>query len=405
MKIIIQKFGGTSVINEERRNSVINKIESAIEKDLNTVVVVSAIGRKGDPYATDTLIEFVKSSGIDPEPRELDLLMSCGEVISCVMLANTIKKRGYRCAVFTGGQAGIVTDDNYNDAKILRVDPKNIINCLEKGVIPIVAGFQGVTELGDVTTLGRGGSDITASIMGEALHAETIEIYTDVDGIMTADPKIVKDAKVMDAILYDEVFQMAEYGAKVINPRAVEIAMRSNIPLEIKNTASDYPGTLISSYDNRRGYIRDANKIITSVAQISNRTQVKIKFSEANQSESYDKFFDIIAKEGISIDMINIFPTYALFIVDDNKTVKLEELFKNLKYDFEMKNNCTKVTIIGNRMKGVPGVMAKTVAALREEGIEILQSSDSHTTISCLINSEFTNKAVNSLHRKFELGK
>ncbi|WP_353094302.1 aspartate kinase [Tissierella praeacuta] len=404
MKIIIQKFGGTSVMNDERRNLAIDKIEAAIEKNLDPVIVVSAIGRAGDPYATDTLINFIKSMGVEPNPRELDILMACGEIISATVMANTLKARGHKAAVFTGGQAGIITDDNFSDARILKVNPDNIFKSLEEEVIPVITGFQGVTENGDITTLGRGGSDVTASIMGEALNAELVEIYTDVDGVMTADPKIVPDAKVMDTIFYNEVFQMAEYGAKVLHPRAVEIAMRSNIPIVIRNTSSDYNGTLITNYHRTRAYIEEDTKLITSVAHINNRIQVKI-VSNKSDLDSNEKLFACIAKAGVSIDMINIYPEQIFFIIDEKQDLLLENVLKELNYEYSLIHDCTKVTIIGNRMRGIPGVMAKAVSALVKENIEILQTSDSHTTISCLIESQYTNKAVNALHEYFELGK
>ncbi|MBU5425612.1 aspartate kinase [Tissierella pigra] len=404
MKIIVQKFGGTSVINEERRGLAIDKIEAAIEKHLNPVVVVSAIGRSGDPYATDTLINLAKSTGIEPNTRELDILMSCGEIISAVVLSNTLKARGYKSSVFTGGQAGIITDNNFSDARILRVNPQKILEALENGEIPVITGFQGITENGDITTLGRGGSDVTASIMGEALSAELVEIYTDVDGVMTADPKIVPDAKVMDTIFYNEVFQMTEYGAKVLHHKAVEIAMRSNIPIVIRNTTSDYNGTLITNYHRTRSYIDENTRIITSVANINNRIQVKIT-PRKDDYDNHELIFDSIANVGVSIDMINIYPNQIFFIIDEKDKKKLEDVLEKLRFKYELLENCTKVTLIGNRMRGVPGVMAKAVAALAKENIEILQTSDSHTTISCLIESKYTNRAVNGLHGYFELGK
>ncbi|WP_372997063.1 aspartate kinase [Lutispora sp.] len=407
MRLIVQKFGGTSVANQERRNMVVNKIDAAKKKDYFPIVVVSAIGRSGDPYATDTLINFVKSIGVEPNPREKDLLMSCGEVISCVMLANTLKKMGYECKVFTGAQAGIITDDNYGDAEVLKVEPDNILECVEKNVIPIIAGFQGVTEDGNITTLGRGGSDVTAAIIGEAINAEIVEIYTDVDGVMTADPAIVQDARVMETVFYNEIFQMAEYGAKVIHPRAVEIAMRSNMPLLIKSTLTDNNGTLITNYDKSRRYRQDKDEnVITAIAQIGNRSQFKIKFDgSANQYEKDTILFNLIAAEKISIDMINIYPDVKMFIVDGVNESKLISILKAQGYNFQVIPNCTKVTIIGNKMRGMPGVMAKMVEGLSECNIEILQTSDSHTTISCLIKSESTNAAVNALHKKFDLGR
>lgn len=401
MKIIVQKFGGSSLTSDERRNQAIDKIEAAINKELNPVVVVSAIGRAGDPYATDTLISLLKA--IEPNSRELDMLMSCGEIISAVIMANSLKTRGLDALVFTGGQAGIITDDNFSDARILHVNPKNIINAVEKGKIPIICGFQGITEYGDITTLGRGGSDVTASIIGEALGAELVEIYTDVDGVMTADPKIVPDAKVMETIFYNEVFQMAEYGAKVLHPRAVEIAMRSNIPIVIRNANSNFNGTLITNYDRTRSYREEKEKIVTSVAYIGNRSQVKITPLRPD-GESQELLLENIAKANISIDMINIYPEHIFFIVDGKEEKSLIKVLNDLGCHYNIVSNCTKVTIIGNRMRGIPGVMAKAVSALSKENIEIIQTSDSHTTISCLIEGKNTDSAVNALHKYFGLG-
>lgn len=403
MRIIVQKFGGTSLINEERRNCAVNKIENAIKNGLKPVVVVSAIGREGDPYATDTLINFVKSIGVVPNPRELDMIMACGEIISAVIMATTLKSRGHDSIAFTGGQSGIITDDSFNNAKILHVDPINILNSVKGGKIPVVCGFQGITEYGEITTLGRGGSDVTASILGEALGAEVVEIYTDVEGVMTADPKIVPNAKVIDTVYYNEVFQMAEYGAKVLHPRAVEIAMRSNIPLVIRSTTSDFKGTLITNYDKSRSFREDAERVVTSIAYIDNRAQVKI-LPNIEEFENQEMIFDSVAKAGISIDMINVYPNQIYFIIDEKQAGTLEDVLKELKCQYELIHGCTKVTIIGNRMRGIPGVMAKAVSALSKENIEILQTSDSHTTISYLIEGKNRSRAVKALHDYFKLG-
>ncbi len=407
MKLIVQKFGGTSVATQERREMVVDKIDSAVKRGLFPVVVVSAIGRSGDPYATDTLINLANSVGVSSNPREMDMLMSCGEVISCVILANTIKKRGYESLVLTGGQAGIITDESFGDAEILRVDPQFIYECIEKNIIPVIAGFQGKSEKGEITTLGRGGSDVTGAIIGEALNAEAVEIYTDVEGVMTADPRIVPDAMVMDTIYYNEVFQMAEYGAKVIHPRAVEVAMRSSIPLLIKNTMTDSAGTLITNCDKNRRYRYDKrDKLLTAIAHVSGRARVRIRFDgSGGEYENDNLLFSTIAAEGISIDMINVNPDFKVFIVEDINVEKLEKILGKFGYSYELKRHCSKVTIIGNKMRGVPGVMAKTISALAKQNIEVLQTSDSHTTISCLVDSANANAAVNALHQEFELGK
>lgn len=407
MKILVQKFGGTSVSTEDRREKVVDKVEAAIKNGFFPVVVVSAIGRNGDSYATDTLINFAKSGDCNINPRELDLLMSCGEIISSVVMANTLKKRGHESVALTGAQAGIITDSNFGDAEVIKVESEKITRYIEKNMIPVITGFQGVDENGDITTLGRGGSDVSGAIIGEALNAAAVEIYTDVEGVMTADPRIVPDARVMDTIFYNEIFQMAEYGAKVIHPRAVEVAMRSNIPLIIKNTMSESQGTLITNCDKNRRYRFDKkDKIITAVAQIGNRTQIKI-FSDGNidKYESGNFLLSMIAAENISLDMINIYPESKVFIIDDSQLERLQRLMESKNLNYEVKRNCSKVTIIGNKMRGVPGVMAKVIKALSKHNIELLQTSDSHTTISCLIESKYTNLAVNALHEEFELGK
>jgi len=211
----------------------------------------------------------------------------------------------------------------------------------------------------------------------------------------------------MKTIFYNEVFQMAEYGAKVIHPRAVEIAMRSSIPLIIKNTMTNSPGTLITNYDRNRKYKHDKNdKIITAIAHINGRAQVKIIFDGSSKEFEDDNFlFNLISTEGVSIDMINIYPEEKTFIIDETLCEKVQQILDKYKYHYVIKKNCSKVTIIGNKMRGVPGVMAKFIKALSKLDIQLLQTSDSHTTISCLIESEQTNTVVNALHQEFELGK
>ncbi|CCJ33804.1 aspartate kinase [Caloramator australicus] len=393
MKIVVQKFGGTSVATQQRREMVADRIIDAIDRGYKPVVVVSAIGRKGDPYATDTLLSLINNGNCSISKREVDLLLCCGEIISAVVMAETLEKRGYNVTVLTGGQAGIITNNDFGNAEVLKVETKKIMDLLYSGVIPIVTGFQGMTQEGDFTTLGRGGSDVTGAILGEALKAEFIEIYTDVDGIMTADPRIVPDAKVINRISYNEVFQFADQGAKVIHPKAVEYAMRGNIPLYIKNTLSNAPGTIITSSRESR------NKIITGITHMSNRSQVSVHFNEDDSNE----IFDILADNKISIDLINVFPKYKVFTVDTKDIYKVEEILKELKLEYNIINNCSKIAVIGNGMKGVPGVMAKILKTLNENGIKVLQTADSHSTIWCLVKDEDTIKAINLLHKAFEL--
>ena len=221
MRIIVQKFGGTSVATPEIRDLVVKKVEKARLQGYNPVVVVSAMGRKGESYATDTLIDIARTANRNIASRELDQIMCCGEMISAVIMTSTLQAAGIDAIMMTGGQAGIITDNTFNNARILKVDPSRMTAFIKMGKVPVVCGFQGMTVDGEFTTLGRGGSDTTAAALGSALNAEMVEIYTDVDGIMTADPRIVRNAKILESISYGEVCQLAHQGAKVIHPRAV----------------------------------------------------------------------------------------------------------------------------------------------------------------------------------------
>ncbi|WP_105615958.1 aspartate kinase [Vallitalea okinawensis] len=397
MSIIVQKFGGTSVASDESRERVLDKIIKEKDAGNKVVITVSAMGRKGSPYATDTLI----SLGTDLKPREMDLLMSCGELISASVVVNGLMRRGYNACVLTGAQAGILTNETYNDANILRVNPQRIVNALSDDIIPVIAGFQGMSEFGNITTLGRGGSDTTAAILAEAISADETHIYTDVDGIMTADPRVCREATVIDAISYSEVFQMADSGAKVIHPRAVEVARRSGIPLYIKNTFSNAEGTAIIHCPKPGSIVLEGNecKLITSIAHLNDRVQFIIE-----EGPSDDAFiFPLLADKGVSIDIINIFPSRKVFTVDKKQVWIVSEVLEQNKITYETIEDCSKVTIIGERMTGVPGVMARIITSLQKEKIPLLQTADSLTTIACLIHSKDLERAVSVLHRTFDL--
>ncbi|QSZ28264.1 aspartate kinase [Aceticella autotrophica] len=398
MNILVQKFGGTSVATNERRNMAVSKVINAIEQGYSPVVVVSAIGRNGDPYATDTMINFAKSINNDIPKREMDILMSCCEIISSVIFTNTLISKGYKAKAFTGGQAGIITNSNFGNADIIRVESNHLMDAVNQNIIPVVAGFQGITVDGEITTLGRGGSDISAVLLGEALKAYAVEIYTDVDGIMTADPRIVSNANILKKISYNEVFQLAEQGAKVIHPRAVEIAMRGNVPLIIKNTMTDSQGTIITQYNDAYNNIYNADKLVTGIANLNNRVQIVL-----NMANDENNIFEKIAENKISIDLINIFPDKKVFTISEQDLQKLEELLEKYKIDYTIKENCSKVSIVGNRIRGVPGVMSKIIKILSDNDIEIYQTADSYDTISCLISQDKTEKAIRALHDEFKL--
>lgn len=407
MKINVQKFGGTSLANNEQRNRVCDIIANTVASGLKVVVVVSAMGRKNDPYATDTLIQLVKGSNPNPPEREMDIIMSCGEIISGVVLVAQLQARGIPARFLTGQQAGIVTDGNHNNAHILYVSPRNIQACLEEGMVPVVAGFQGAGENGELTTLGRGGSDTTASALGVALHAEVVDIFTDVDGIMTADPRIVENARLLDAITYNEVCQLARDGAKVIHPRAIEIAMQSGIPLRVRSTFSDSPGTLITHQTHKlQDTVRIiSDRLVAGVTYTSNIAQIKLDIGHLQDKKGVElKVFKSLALAGISVDFISVQPELIMFTVAAEDAGRTMEILKTIDLYPNVEMQCAKVAVVGAAMTGIPGVMARVVEALSENGIPILQSGDSYTNIWCLVKREHMELAVNSLHEKFELG-
>lgn len=396
MHIIVQKFGGTSVATSESRKEVVKKIKQALQDGFTPVVVVSAMGRVGAPYATDTLINFVSEQSGALAPHSYDLLVSCGEIISAVTLTTLLNTSGVKAKAFTGGQAGIITNEAHKKADLLYTRPEHLLKAIHEGIVPVITGFQGMTQDGEFTTIGRGGSDTSASMIGMSLSAEKIEIYTDVDGIMTADPNICQEAKIIPELSYSEVFQMADSGAKVIHPRAVEYAMKANIPLVIKNTFSEAPGTCISS---KTVETKGKQSVITSIAHKTGRIQFKI-YDTANATHS---ILSDIAENGISIDLINILTDSKLFTIDTQDESLLCKLLEDKNYKYSKQKGCAKVTVIGERMTGVPGIMARIITALNKENIEIYQTADSLTTIACLVKEEHVIKTIKVLHHEFNL--
>lgn len=390
MEIIVQKFGGTSVSTEVRRNQLAAKVKTAIDEGMKPVVVVSAMGRKGDPYATDTLLSIVGDKFLSDNKNAQDLLMCCGEIISSVVVCNTLYNYGIKAVPLTGGQAGILTDDNFTNANFINTDPGKILEVLNEGKVPVVTGFQGITKDGLFTTLGRGGSDTSACILGVALKAKEIEIYTDVDGIMTADPRLVDDVSLIDEVSYNEVYQLADQGAKVIHPKAVDLAKKANIPIVIRNTMSDSKGTLIIkevSDENRR--------FITGITHLDNRIQVRVRLSENPNHAAYRSLLDNIAKNNISLDLINIFPAHQIFTINADEKEKLNQVLTKANINFTTVEECSTIAIVGSGMTGVPGIMAKIINTLTENNIEVLQTTDSNITIWCLIH---TSKQIGRAH-------
>jgi aspartate kinase len=404
MKVIVQKFGGTSVRDQHGRQNALKHIKEVIDDGYKSIVVVSAMGRKGEPYATDTLLQLIGIPNSHVSKREIDLLMSCGENISAVVFSNLLNQQGIKATALTGFQAGLVTTDDFMNAKVIEVNTNRIFKEFEEYDVIVVTGFQGATRNGDTTTLGRGGSDTSASVLGAAVKAEIIDIFTDVEGIMTADPRLVENAKILETVTYEEICNMAHQGAKVIHPRAVEIAENSNIPIRVRSTYSESEGTLITSKEKTKQLMPIKDRLVTGIAHVSNVTQIKV-FANNGPFDLNTQVFKAMANEEISVDFINIYPNGVVYTISDDVSDKAVKILNNLNYEPVVTKGCAKVSIVGAGITGVPGVTSKIVTALSENGVSILQSADSHTTIWVLVNGEDLVNAVNALHDVFNLSK
>lgn len=402
MQILVQKFGGTSLQTEENREHVIKHIKDALMKEYKLVVVVSALGRGPDPYATDTLLNLVDFPANKNSNRELDMLMSCGEVISSVVLSNELQRNHINATALTGAQAGFVTSEDFNQAKIKEVKPERILTEFENNDVIVVAGFQGQTESGEITTIGRGGSDTSAAALGAALLAERIEIFTDVSGIMTADPRFVESARPLDIVTYTEICNMAYQGAKVIHPRAVEIAMQAKIPMRVRSTYTQEAGTLVTSSRIQEMGMDVTERLITGIAHMSSITQIRVQTKE-EAFRLQSEVFKAMAEAGISVDFINISPSGVIYTVPEVFTTKAVRILETLGFHPEITENCAKVSAVGAGMTGVPGVASRIVKALIDAEVKILQSADSHTTIWVLVHDKDLKPAINALHEVFEL--
>ncbi|AZB42991.1 aspartate kinase [Bacillus sp. FJAT-42376] len=404
MKILVQKFGGTSVKDQEGREQAYRHISHALEQGYKVVAVVSAMGRSGDPYATDTLLSLLYGETEDITGREHDLLLSCGETISSVVFSSMLKKKGVNASALTGAQAGFMTNHDHTNAKILEMNCSRLKELLEVSDVAVVAGFQGAAPNGDITTLGRGGSDTSAAALGAALNAEYIDIFTDVEGVMTADPRIVESARPLMNVTYTEICNLAYQGAKVIHPRAVEIAMQAKVPIRVRSTYSDNEGTLVAEHSAGKMGSDVTEQLITGIAHMANVSQIKVAAKQGEYHTQTD-VFKAMAKNSISVDFFNITPSEVVYTVPGPVTAKAVEILQSMGYHPTVTKNCAKVSVVGASIMGVPGVMATIVSSLSEQGIQILQSADSHTTIWVLVNEENMNKAVNTLHEAFELSK
>ncbi|WP_335870770.1 aspartate kinase [Bacillus sp. 2205SS5-2] len=402
MKLIVQKFGGTSVKEEDGRQRACLHVKKAVDEGYKVVVVVSAMGRKGDPYATDTLLSLIGGNSTTLTKREQDLLLSCGEIISSLVFVERLIDQGISAQALTGAQAGFYTNSDHTNAKILDMKTERLLEALTVHDVVVVAGFQGACESGDVTTIGRGGSDTSASALGVAVEAEYIDIFTDVTGLMTADPRLTKKARALSVVTYNEVCNMAYQGAKIIHPRAVEIAMKAQIPIRIRSTFSADSGTLVTSWEKREIDVDQKIRPVTGIAHVKNIAQIKV-FAKKDQYNLQSEVFKAMAAANISVDFINISPTGVVYTVAAEVIEKAEEILTKLNHQPLIEYECAKVAVVGAGMTGVPGVTSTIVTALSEKGIRILQSADSHSTIWVLVKNQDLVEAVNALHDVFQL--
>jgi len=402
MALIVQKYGGSSVADAERIKNVARRVAKAKEEGNQVVIAISAMGD-----TTDELIQMAHQVSAQPEQRELDVLLSTGEVISSTLLAMALGHLGYKAVSLSGAQAGIQTDSNYSRARILRVDPKRIINELERGNIVIVAGFQGITPNMDITTLGRGGSDTTAVALAASLNADVCQIYTDVEGVYTADPRLVLEASKLDKIGYEEMLEMASYGAKVIHPRAVELGELYNMPILVASSFSDSPGTIIckeASMEVRnkvRGIAHDTNVAKITIVGVPDHPGVATAI------------FEPLAKANISVDTIvqnasikNITDlTFTVARNDLNTAISIVEPVVKSVGGKQCVTDSTlaKVSIIGSGMQNTPGYAARMFHALWAQGINIQLITTSDIRITCIISEDRVKDAVRVLHKAFEL--
>ena len=402
--IVVMKFGGTSVADATRIKRVAGRIVDAYKAGHPVVAVVSA---RGD--TTDELILMAKEITANPPAREMDMLLSTGERISAALLAMAISELGCDAISLTGSQAGIVTDTVHTKAKILDIKPGRIRRALDEDKIVLVAGFQGVSTANDVTTLGRGGSDTTAVALAAALGAEVCEIYTDVEGVYTTDPRVVADARKMDKISNEELLEMAASGAKVMMLRSVEVARRYGVPLHIRSSFTDRQGTWVVEEEDRM-----EQAIVSGVAFAQDDAKVTIH-DLPDKVGIAARVFTALAKAHINLDVIiqNVSAggtTDISFTASEDDLPKIEEVLNGLKPELgftsvDTDKDVAKVTLVGAGMKTYPGVAAKMFEVLAENGINIGMISTSSIKVSCVIQREHMETAVKALHAAFQLDK
>lgn len=402
--IIVQKFGGTSVGSVERIQNVANRVIQEKDAGNDVVVVVSAMGK-----STDQLVDLAGQLTSKPSKREMDMLLTTGEQITISLLSMALIEKGYDAISFTGWQAGIETESTHGNARITNINPQKINKELEKGKVVVVAGFQGVAVEGQITTLGRGGSDTTAVAIAAALKADKCDIYTDVTGVFTTDPRFVKEARKLESISYDEMLELANLGAGVLHPRAVEFAKNYNIPLEVRSSMENERGTIIEEEAEM-----EQNLIVRGIAFEDQVTRVSV-LGLPNELTTLSTIFSTLAKNGLNVDIIIQNTTtdnktsisFSVKTSDLEDTIRVLEQYKEeLGYErVESESGLAKVSIVGSGMVSNPGVAAEMFDVLAKQGIEVKMVSTSEIKVSTVISQAHMVSAVDTLHNAFELSK
>ena len=400
--LIVQKFGGTSLANIERIHAVANLIEKSIQDGKEVVAVVSAMAGE-----TQRLIDLAKKIQSEPDPREYDALISSGEQVSVALLAMALKKRNFLSKSYTAFQLGLKTDQIHGKARINSIDTSVLEKDIKKGIVPVITGFQGINESGDITTLGRGGSDTSAVALAVALKADECQIYTDVDGVYTTDPRVYDKAKKIDKLCFEEMLELSGLGAKVLQIRSVEFASKFNMPIRVLSSFEPGGGTLIDNEDENL-----ENALISGVTHTKNDSKLIIR-KVPDLPGIAAKILSPISKEGIEVDVIvqNVAEdktTDFTFTVKDEDADKAAKILNNLSDELgggnvELAKEISKVSVVGVGMKSHAGVATKMFSALAEKNINIDMISTSEIKISVVVSRDNAEDAVKALHDVFEL--
>ena len=406
MALIVQKYGGSSLADAEKIKSVAQRIARTADADNKVVAVVSAMGD-----TTDDLIALSQQVSKNPEPREMDVLLSTGELVSCTLMAMTLRSMGHKAISLSGAQAGIRTDSSHGQAQIADMAPDRLIQELDNDTIVIVAGFQGITEDLDITTLGRGGSDTTAVALAAALGAARCEVYTDVDGIYTADPRLVPAAHKLDEISFEEMLELASYGAKM-NPRSIELGMVYNTPILVASSFRDEPGTLIHGGPDMNRQVGEIRNRVSGIATDTNLSKITV-LGVVDRPGIAASLFEPLTEVGISVDVIvqNASvggATDMTFTVMRTDLARAEQVVQKVANDLRSgevvtASDLAKLSIVGTGMQNAPGYASTMFRTLADAGINIEMITTSEIRITCLVKEAQVAVAARALHTAFDL--